>query len=61
MGSIYKELILNNEFSNLGIDVTDDEFFELLQGSNVHPEISKVPAFQDPNTGNLIGQGLWDT
>ena len=48
-----KELILNNQFSNLGIDVTDDEFFELLQGSNVHPEISKVPAFQDPNTGQF--------
>ena len=48
-----KELILNNEFANLGIDVTDDEFFELLQGSNVHPEISKVPAFQDPNTGKF--------
>ncbi len=46
-----KELILNSEFSNLGINVTDDEFFELLQGTNVHPEISKVPAFQDPSSG----------
>jgi len=48
-----RELIMNNEFDKLGIDVSDDEFFELLQGANVHPEIAKVPAFQDPTTGNF--------
>lgn len=48
-----RELIMNNEFEKLGIDVSDDEFFELLQGVNVHPEISKVPSFQDPNTGQF--------
>ena len=48
-----KELILNNEYANLGIRVTDDEFFELLQGTNVHPEISKVPAFQDPSSNKF--------
>ena len=48
-----RELIMNNEFDKLGIDVSDDEFFELLQGTNVHPEIAKVPAFQDPATGNF--------
>lgn len=45
-----KELIMNQEFEDLGIDVSDEEFFELLQGVNVHSEISKVPAFQDPST-----------
>jgi peptidyl-prolyl cis-trans isomerase D len=48
-----RELIMNNEFEKLGIDVSDDEFFELLQGANVHPEIAKVPAFQDPATGQF--------
>lgn len=48
-----RELVMNNEYSKLGIDVSDDEFFELLQGVNVHPEISKVPAFQDPATGQF--------
>ena len=48
-----RELVMNNEYSKLGIDVSDDEFFELLQGVNVHPEISKVPAFQDPETGQF--------
>lgn len=48
-----RELIMNNEYEKLGIDVSDDEFFELLQGSNVHPEIAKVPTFQDPATGQF--------
>ena len=46
-------LIMDNEFGKLGIDVSDDEFFELLQGLNVHPEISKVPAFQNQQTGQF--------
>ena len=48
-----RELIMINEFEKLGIDVSDDEFFELLQGVNVHPEISKVPSFQDPVSGKF--------
>jgi peptidyl-prolyl cis-trans isomerase D len=48
-----RDLIMNNEFGKLGIDVSDDEFFELLQGLNVHPEISKVPAFQDQASGQF--------
>ena len=48
-----RELIMANEFEKLGIDVSDDEFFELLQGVNVHPEISKIPSFQDPSTGQF--------
>ena len=48
-----RDLIMNNEFSKLGIDVSDEEFFELLQGLNVHPEISKVPAFQDQASGQF--------
>lgn len=48
-----RELVMTNEFKELGIDVSDDEFFELLQGVNVHPEISKIPSFQDPVTGEF--------
>jgi peptidyl-prolyl cis-trans isomerase D len=48
-----KDLIMENEFQELGVAVSDDEFFELLQGVNVHPEISKVPSFQNPETGEF--------
>ena len=45
-----KELVMNNVYSKIGIDVSDDEWMERISGANVHPEISKVPAFQDPAT-----------
>ena len=48
-----RDLVMSNEFEKLGIDVSDDEFFELLQGVNVHPEISKVPSFQNQITGQF--------
>jgi peptidyl-prolyl cis-trans isomerase D len=48
-----RELIMENEFEKLGINVSDEEFWELLQGINVHPEISKVPTFQDPSSGQF--------
>ena len=48
-----KELIMSNEYQKIGLDVSDDEFFELLQGANVHPEISKITAFQDELTGQF--------
>ena len=42
-----REILMNIEYAKLGVSVSDDEFFELLQGVNVHPEISRVPAFQN--------------
>ena len=44
------DLIMISEYDKLGIDVSDDEFFDRVQGSNVHPEVSKAPLFQDPNS-----------
>ena len=38
------------EFEELGINVDSEEMFELFQGNNVHPEISKIQIFQNPNT-----------
>jgi peptidyl-prolyl cis-trans isomerase D len=45
-----KELLMNAEYENLGIDVVAEELFELFQGNNVHPEITKIQIFQDPTT-----------
>ncbi len=45
-----KEFLMNAEYEALGIDVHSEELFELFQGNNVHPEISKIQIFQDPTT-----------
>ena len=45
-----KELLMNMEYEELGIDVDSEELFELFQGNNVYTEISKIEIFQDPAT-----------
>lgn len=39
------------EFDALGLKVTDDELFDMVQGENVHPAL--VQAFTNPNTGQF--------
>ena len=45
-----KEILMNAEYKELGIDVGSEELFELFQGNNVHSEISKIEIFQNPIT-----------
>ena len=45
-----RELVMNHEFEKLGIGLSEEEWMERISGVHVHPEISKIPAFQDPNT-----------
>ncbi len=42
------EIIMGEEYDRLGISVTTDELFELVQGKNPHPYILQY--FKDPNT-----------
>jgi peptidyl-prolyl cis-trans isomerase D len=46
---LVKEIIMGEEFNELGIDVTADELFDMIQGPNPDPLI--VQSFTDPNTG----------
>ncbi len=46
-----KDNILSEEYEELGIDVTSDELYDLVQGPNPHPSIRQ--AFTDPNTGQF--------
>lgn len=44
-----KNIIMGEEYSKLGIDVTADELYDMVQGPNPHPLV--VQSFTDPNTG----------
>ncbi|RLD87111.1 MAG: hypothetical protein DRJ09_10835 [Bacteroidetes bacterium] len=46
-----KDIIMGEEYSQLGINVTADELFDMIQGPNPHPLI--VQSFTDPNTGTF--------
>jgi peptidyl-prolyl cis-trans isomerase D len=51
-----RETILAPEFKRLGLDVSSDEMFDLVQGDNPHPFVRQL--FSDPNTGMLDRSAL---
>ncbi len=46
-----REILLQERYNELGIEVTKEELFELVQGKNPHPVI--VNNFTDPNTNQF--------
>ncbi|MBL4709002.1 MAG: SurA N-terminal domain-containing protein [Flavobacteriales bacterium] len=48
---ITSDILVGNEMEELGINVTSKELFDLVQGSNPHPQVRQ--AFSDPNTGEF--------
>ena len=49
--NLVKETLLNKELESLGITVTTDELFDLVQGKNPHHLI--LQSFSDPKTGTF--------
>jgi peptidyl-prolyl cis-trans isomerase D len=48
---LLQEQMLGREYEELGIKVTDDELFDLVQGDEPHAQIKSAPIFQNPQTG----------
>ena len=46
---IVREILMEKEYEALGLTVTTEELFDLVQGPNPHPLIKQY--FADPNTG----------
>jgi len=45
------EIILNDVLNKLGITVTPEELFDMVQGENISPMVQQFPLFTDPETG----------
>ena len=45
------KVAFQQQFDELGIEVTDDELVDMVQGRNIHPEL--VNAFTNPETGEV--------
>ncbi len=43
--------VLGTQFSKLGLTVSSDELFDMVQGKNIHPQVRQ--AFTDPKTGQF--------
>lgn len=51
--AMVQELVLGDATSKLGLKVTSEELFDLVQGENVSPMIRQMPMFQNPQTGTF--------
>ena len=48
---LLREIILEKEYDKLGIEVSPEEMFDMVQGTNVHPYVQQL--FTDPSTGTF--------
>jgi len=46
---LVNEEVMGRQYKKLGITVSTDELFDMVQGKNIHPQIRE--AFKDPKTG----------
>ncbi len=53
---LIREYVLYDELEELGVTVSSDEMFDLVQGTEPHPFIQQL--FTDPQTGQLNRAGL---
>ncbi len=49
--TLVQDKVMGDTYKNLGIDVSSDELFDMIQGNNLHPFIQQ--SFADPNTGQV--------
>lgn len=47
--SLMREIILEQEYNRLGIEISPEELFDMVQGANIHPIVRQL--FTDPETG----------
>ncbi len=45
------EIVMGQVYNDLGIEVSSDELFDMLQGSNIHPIVQQI--FTNPETGQF--------
>ncbi len=46
-----RNIVMQDIYDNLGVDVSSEELFDMIQGSNLHPIIQQL--FRNPNTGQV--------
>lgn len=43
--------VMQEEYNELGLDVSDEELFDMVQGNNIDPQILQAPIFKNQQTG----------
>lgn len=52
------DIVMGDVYEKLGISVSQEELFDLIQGSNIHPYIQQL--FINPNTGQVDRNSIMD-
>ncbi|MDX9882359.1 MAG: SurA N-terminal domain-containing protein [Prolixibacteraceae bacterium] len=47
--TVLRELVMTEVYEEIGVDVSSEELFDLIQGANPHPIVQQI--FRNPNTG----------
>ncbi len=46
-----RKIVMGDVYDELGIEISSDELFDMIQGTNLHPIIQQI--FRNPNTGQV--------
>ena len=63
---LIRELIMEEEYEKIGVNISDEEWMERISGLNAHPQITRFPNFKtkiesiDKNTGENIETLVFD-
>lgn len=49
--NLVRDALMNDVYEDLGITVSSEELYDMIQGSNIHPIVQQI--FQNPNTGQI--------
>lgn len=47
------EYVMEEQFEEVGVSVSGDELFDMVQGNNIDPQIKQIPIFQNQETGQF--------
>lgn len=53
---LINKIILDEQLAELGMQVSQEELFDMVQGGNVHPEVRNIPIFKNSETGEFDPQ-----
>jgi len=49
--NLVRDVLMNDMYEDLGLTVSSEELYDMIQGSNIHPIVQQI--FQNPNTGQI--------
>lgn len=51
--TLVKNYVMKDSYKELGIDVSSDEVFDMVQGNNIDPQVMQIPIFKNEQTGQF--------